>query len=340
MARATDGDGVEVLCEQWGRASGRWSLDDAASALHDEFHRPVLVRERGEWFLASGFVNGRRAGPRALELGDVLEPHAPFSMHGRCWRVAGRGDAALPPVPGVDAPAEAWRVFEDALLERGYEPPSRARGAARLRWLGAGAPLVSSGGVRVSFDENGFVATLTLDHADWALVVGLLQPEPLFARVRAVELVGELPSEAGDEAGLRGQVALAREAGAFPLLARVFSGRHVVEVEGPAVRLALRQVPAVAWAEPAVLDVTHQGHTERHWLGTVDTVWRDVDRGVTLFPPGVPEAMPVMARHRGRWVVLPGREPFLTENVTGALRHGDAWTLADGTALRFLQFAE
>ncbi|MCU0698183.1 MAG: hypothetical protein MUC96_16890, partial [Myxococcaceae bacterium] len=279
-------------------------------------------------------------GSRPLEAGDVLEPHAPFSLHGRCWRIAARDGAVLASMPTADAPAEVWRVFEDALLEHGYEPPSRARGAARLRWLGVGAPLVASGAVRVSFDENGFVATLALDHADWALVLGLLRLEPLFSRVRAAELVGEPPPDDGEEAGLRAQVALVREAGAFPGLTRVFSGRHLVELEGPAVHVARRQVPAVAWAEPAVLDVTHHGHTQRHWLGTVDTVWRDVDRGVTLFPPGVPEAMPLMARHRGRWVVLPGREPFLTENVSEALRHGDAWTLADGTALRFLQFPE
>jgi hypothetical protein len=339
MARASDGDVVEVLCEQWARSERCLPLSDAAALLDEELRRPVLVRERGEWFLASGFVNGRRATARPLEVGDVLEPHVPFSMHGRCWRVARDGGPRLPEVPAHDAPAEVWRVFEDLSLERGLEPPSRARGASRLRLLGLGAPLVASGAVRVSFDENGLVVTLALDHADWAAVLGWLGPEPLFQSVQAVELVG--PSPQDDELnGLRDQVALAVSARVFPTLRRVLSGALRVEVDQGALRLAPRDTPAVAWAEPAVLDVRHQGHTQRHWLGAVDTVWRDVDRGVTLFPPGVPEAMPLMARHRGRWVVLPGREPFLSDNVTGALRHGDLWTLADGTALTFLQFPE
>jgi hypothetical protein len=339
MARASDGDVIEVLCEQWARGAGRLPLSEAAARLDEEFRRPVLVRERGEWFLASGFVNGRRATARPLEVGDVLEPHVPFSMHGRCWRVAGSAGPGLPDVPPRGASNDVWRVFEDLLLERGLEPPSRARRAVRLRLLGLGAPLVASGAVRVSFDENGLVGTLALDHADWAAVLGWLWPEPLFQHVHAVELVGAPP---GDDAsaGLRAQVALAVQARAFPELSRVFSGKERVEVDGRTLRLAPREAPAVAWAEPAVLDVTHHGHTQRHWLGAVDTVWRDLDRGVTLFPPGVPEAMPLMARHRGRWVVLPGREPFLSENVTGALRHADAWTLADGTALTFLQFPE
>jgi hypothetical protein len=336
MARASDGDVVEVLCEQWARGTTRLPLSDAAALLEEELRRPVLVREQGEWFLASGFVNGRRATARPLEVGDVLEPHVPFSMHGRCWQVARDGGPRLPEVPALDAPAEVWRVFEDVSLERGLEPPARTRGASRLRLLGLGAPLVASGAVRVSFDENGLVATLALDHADWAVVLGWLGAEPLFQHVRAVELVGAPPVELD----LRGQVMLAVTAGVFPALARVLSGAERVDLDGRALRVSPRDTPAVAWTEPAVLDVRHQGHTQRHWLGAVDTVWRDVDRGVTLFPPGVPEAMPVMARHRGRWVVLPGREPFLSDNVTGALRHGDAWTLADGTALTFLQFPE
>jgi hypothetical protein len=340
MVRATDTCVVEALCEQWTAASLTRSLEAAAEALDVEFQRPVLVRERGEWFLASGFVNGVRATGQPLEVGDVLEPHAPLELHGRCWRVVdpSRTVAPIEP-PSVEAPDDAWRVFEDARLEAGDDVPARARGPARLRLLGLGAPMVATGAARVTFDANGFVTTLAVEATHWPSACALLKTEPLFRFVRAIEVLGP-GRPGGDEPlhWLREQGARARAS--FPLVARLFWEGQLAETDMTPVRLRPRETPVAPWSEPAVLDVTRHGKTQRQWLGAVNTVWRDVERGVTFVRPGVPEAMPLLSRQRGRWVLLPGREPFWSPEVTGALRHGDSWTLADGTALRFLQFPE